>query len=448
MRTTTLPLLMGLISTLAAVHAHAQETAPAPTPSSPNPTAPSTGPAPAPAPVSPPSAPAGSGATPPGEEPSPFVFGIRQGLTGESNLFRAPEGSPLVRRDRIWSSGVHLGLDKSLGRQHFFFDGEANHNRYNKNEHLNNTDYGVNARWDWETAGRLSGVLSAQQRQSLYRDTINGTISLERNQIRSSALGFQARLGLVTRWSFEAGVTGSQNDYIGVDVDDRDMRQVSYNAGIRYRQSGALTTRLGVRRSEGRYPTGVGGVPDEFTRDDVDLITNFAPSSISALNTRISLTREKHDIQSARDSRGWTGALGWNWRPTGKLYTDLDLAYDRSVGRTDFDSTLTGGESSDTRAIQSASLAVTWAATAKVSFSPRVSWAHRKLDNSFVTGTPTAAGTDTTATAGLSVTYTPFDALRLVCHATQEQRKVGGDTTVSTPYKATVAGCNAEFAVR
>jgi hypothetical protein len=442
MRTTTLPLLMGLISALA----HAQDSGgPSATPSAPNPTAPSTGPAPAPAPVSPPS---GSGAMPPTEEPSPFVFGIRQGLTGESNLFRAPEGSPLERRDRIWSSGVHLGLDKSLGRQHFFFDAEANHNRYNKNEHLNNTDYGVNARWDWETVGRLSGLFSAQQRQSLYRDTINGTISLERNQVRSTALGFQARVGLVTRWSFEVGATGSENDYRGVDVDDRDMRQTSFNAGVRFRQSGALTTRLGVRRSEGRYPGGLTGVEDEFTRDDVDLITNLTATGASALNSRISLTRESHTARTARDNRGWTGALGWNWRPTGKLYTDLDLAYDRSVGRADFDSTLTGGESSDARAISTASLAVSWLATAKLTFAPRVSWAYRKLDNSFVTGVSTATGSDTTVSGGLSMTYVPIDALRLVCHVTQERRRVGGDTTVSTPYEATVAGCNAEFAIR
>lgn len=439
MRFTTFPLLMGLISALA----QAQDTGnPSGTAPAPNPTAPSN---PAPAPASPPS---GSGAVPPAEEPSPFVFGIRQGLVGESNLFRAPEGSPLERRDRIWSSGVHVGLDKSLGRQHFFLDAEANHNRYNQNEHLNNTDYGVNARWDWETIGRLSGIVSAQQRQSLYRDTINGTVSLERNQVRSSTLGFQARMGLVTRWSFEAGATASENDYRGVDVDGRDVRQTSYNAGLRFRQSGALTTRLGVRRSEGRYPGGATGIEDKFTRDDIDLITNLTATGASALNTRISLTRERHTVQTARDSRGWTGALGWNWRPTGKLYTDLDLAYDRSVARADFDSTLTGGESSDARSINTATLAVTWLATAKISFVPRVSWAYRKLDNGFVTGTSSATGSDTTVIGGISMTYTPIEALRLLCHVTQERRRVGGDTTVSSPYKATVAGCNAEFAIR
>lgn len=447
MRTTTLPLLMGLISAVAHTASHAQDTGnnPSVTPSTPVPTAPNTVP-PAPAPA--PGAPGAPGGGSPTEEPSPFIFGIRQGLTGESNLFRAPEGSPLERRDRIWSSGVHLGLDKSLGRQHFLFDLQANANRYNKNEHMNNTDYSANARWDWETIGRLSGVLSAQQRQSLYRDTINGTLSLERNQVRSTALGFQARLGLVTLWSFEAGVTASENDYRGLDVDDRDMRQTSVNAGVRYRPSGALTTRVGVRRSEGKYP-GIAATPDEFTRNDVDFITHWNASGASALDSRVSLTRERHTSQGPRNSRSWTGALGWNWRPTGKLSTDLDLTHDRSVGQADFDSTLTGGETSDSRASDIASFAITWAATAKVSFTPRVSYARRKLDDSFANGgVATATGTDTTALGGLAMTYVPFNALSLTCQVTHERRRVGGDAVLSTPYKATVAGCNAEFAIR
>lgn len=431
MRTTTLPLLMGLIS---ATLAHAQEGG------APAPSAPPAGAAPAPAPVS---------GTPRTEERSPFVFGIRQGLVGESNLFRAPEGSGQVERDRIWSSGVHLGIDKSIGRQHFFVDVQANANRYRNNEQLNHTDYSADARWDWETAGSLSGVLSAQQRQRLYRDTVNGTISLARNQVRSSALGFQARVGTVGLWSFEAGATASNDDYIGEDVDERDMRQTSINAGVRYRPSSSLSTRLGVRRSEGRYPHIAAAEPDEFTRDDVDLITNFNPSGASSLNTRISATRERHTTQTQRDTRGWTGAIGWLWRPTGKLTTDLDFSHDRSVGRTDFDSTLVTGDSSDSRSVDAATLAVTWAATAKISIVPRVSYARRKLDNSFANGgTTSATGTDATTIGGIGFTYMPIDALTLGCQVAHEKRRVSGAPGLSTPYTATVGGCTAEFAIR
>ncbi len=446
MRTTTLPLLMGLISALA----HAQETGgsqptnPSVNPA-PLPTAPSTGVAPPPPPVAQSS---GTGSGSAGGESSPFVFGIRQGLTGDSNLFRAPDGSPLVRRDRIWSSGIHLGIDKPLGRQRFLVDVEANHNRYNKNEHLNNTDYSALARWDWETVGRLAGQLSAQQRQSLYRDTIDGAISLERNQLRTTSVGFNARLGLVTVWSLEGGVAASESNYLGGEVDDRDMRQTAVNLGVRYRPTSAFTGGVGLRRSEGRYPRLASG-PDEFTRDDLDLTARLAATGASEIDARLSATREEHSAQASRDNSGWTGALGWRWRPTGKLSTNLDLSHDRSVGRSAFESPLIGDETSDTTEADRASLSIVWDATAKVSFVPRVSWVRRKLDNSFTTGgTVTATGTDTTVVGGLTLNYTPFDALTLICQVTQERRRVGGAAVLSTPYTATVAGCNAEFALR
>ncbi|MBX3618899.1 MAG: hypothetical protein KF891_02735 [Rhizobacter sp.] len=162
-----------------------------------------------------------------------------------------------------------------------------------------------------------------------------------------------------------------------------------------------------------------------------------------AFNSRVSATHGSTARKA--HSRGWTGALG-RWRGAGKLTTDLNLTHDRSVGQADFDSTLTG-ETSDSRASDIASLAVTWAATAKISFTPRASYARRKLDNSFANGgIATATGTDTTVIGGLSMTYTPFDALSLVCQVTHERRTT--DSALSTAYKATVAGCNAEFAIR
>lgn len=448
-QTTHLSALMGLIASMGMAHAQGTDpssnpsTNPSTSPTVPSSTQPAPGPAPAPPPIA---APGGAGASE--AQPSPFIFGIRQGLTGDSNIFRAPEGSPMERRDRIWSSGVHLGLDNSLGRQHFLLDLLANVNRYNKNEYLNNTDYSLNARWDWETAGQLSGQLSAQQRQGLYRDTIEGTISLERNQVRSSSLGFQARWGLATVWSLEAGAAASENDYRGNDVEDRDVRQTSVNAGVRYRPGGALSSRIGVRRTEGEYPR-LGTTPDEFTRDDIDLSATLDATGASRLNTRLSSVRERHSSQADRDTRGWSGALGWRWRPTGKLESDLELSHDRSVGRADIDSSLIGAETSDAREADMASLAITWAATAKVSLIPRVSYVRRKLDNSFITGSaPTATGTDTTGIGSIAINYVPFNALSLTCQVSHERRRVGGDAVLSTPYRATVAGCNAEFAIR
>jgi len=425
------------LTLLAAQIAHAQQDPSTPSGTDPG-SAPPSSAAPAPAPLP----------APVTEQPTPFIFGIRQGLTGNSNVFRAPDGTPEVRRDRIWTSGLHLGLDKPLGRQHFLLDLQANYNKYNKNTQLTNTDYTGLARWDWETVERISGELSAQQRQSLYRDTVNGVISTDRNELRSTSLGFQARVGLVTRWSFEAGISASDNDYRGTSIDNRDVRQTIYNAGVRYRATGALSTRVAVRRSEGSYPH-FSGIADDFTRDDVDFITNWSASGASRLDTRVSATREKHSVQGERNSRGWTGAIGWGWRPTGKISTELDLSSDRSVGRTGFGSALVSAEASEAREAQTAAASLTWAATAKIAITPRVSYVRRKLDNSFdIGGTGSAQATDQTLLGGIGLTYTPTQALSLTCEISREQRRVSGTPGLTSPYTMTIAGCTGELAIR
>ena len=382
-------------------------------------------------------------------EPSPYLLGVTQAFTAENNLFRAPEGSGLVVSDRISSTGVRLGINQPIGRQVFSADLAANMNRYRTNKQLNNTDYSANARLDWQTVERVSGEISAAQSQSLYREQTGGVIETQRNQLRTSALAFQARVGVATRLSFEIGAAGSENDYSGTDVDNRDLRQHSFNAGVRFGPSDAVNTRLSVRRSEGSYPR-FGTEPDDFTRDDIDLISTLQATGASHLNSRLSATRERHSVQSQRDTNGWTGALGWRWQPTGKLTLALDLLRDSSVGQTGFDSSLINASSSDTSLAQTATLAITWAATAKIQVIPKFSYVHRKLDGAFnsTLGNTSQESSDNTTSAGIGLRWTPINALDLGCDVSREQRKVNGTAGLSTPYTASVVSCSAQFALR
>jgi hypothetical protein len=381
-------------------------------------------------------------------EPSPYLLGVIQTFTAEDNLFRAPEGSGQVVSDRISSTGVRLGVNQPVGRQFFSADLAANVNRYRTNKQLNNTDYRAAVRLDWQTVERVSGQISASQTQSLYREQAGSVIDTERNQLRTTALGFQARVGLTTRLSFEVGAAGSRNDYTGSDVDNQDLRQHAFNAGVRYGPSAAVNTRLNFRRTDGTYPR-FGAGPDDFTRDDIDLITTLQATGASHLDTRLSATRERHTVQSQRDVNGWTGALGWRWQPTGKLSTALNLVRDSSVGQTGFDSSLINASSSDTSLAQTASLAVTWAATAKIRVIPKASYVHRKLDSGFdsTAGTSLEA-TDHTTNVGLGLRWTPINALDLGCDVAREQRKVKGTAGLSLPYTASVVSCSAQFALR
>jgi hypothetical protein len=383
------------------------------------------------------------------QEPSPWVVSIQQAYTSESNLFHAPEGSGLVVSDRISSTGARIGIDKPIGRQRITAGVEANANRYRSNKQLNNTDYRIGARLDWATVERISGELSAEQQQRLFRESVGGVISTTRNQVRESSAAFQARVGLVTRWSFEGGFAGSESRYTGAAVENRNMRQRSVNANVRWRPSDLLSASVGARHGQGNYPS-LGTEADTFKRDDIDFTTTIDASGASRFNARLSATREKHNLQSQRNSDGWTGALGWAWRPTGKVSTNLDLSRDSSVGRTSFDSALISSDTSDARLSEVASLTVTWAATAKIQVVPRASYVRRKLDSTFAAGggSGTVLSTDRTSVVGLGLRYQPISALELSCEVAREQRTVDGASTLTSPYTANVARCAAQFALR
>jgi hypothetical protein len=391
-----------------------------------------------------------SGGTPAGtaaqETASPWMIGIRQEFTREDNLFRAPEGG-LVVSDNISSTGLTLGVDQPFGRQRFSANVRANTNRYDNNEQLNNTDYSAAARLDWETVERVSGEVSVDTQQSLYRESVGGTISTVRNQLRQSGVALQARVGIVTLWSFEGGVAASENNYIGATVDNRDVRQRSANVGLRWRPSDRLSTRLGVRHSRGTYPN-FGTQEDEFKRNDIDLSGSLTPSGASRLDARLSATRERHTFQLDRDSEGWTGALGWNWRATGKLNLHLNLTRDSSVGRTGFDSSLITADSSDARESQAATLAISWDATAKIQVTPTFGFVRRELDSGFSAGGGSLTATDRTTRVGIDVRYQPITAVELACGIQREERRSSSGSPLTSPYTANVASCSAQLAMR
>jgi hypothetical protein len=378
----------------------------------------------------------------------PYLLGVYQGIATDSNLFRAPDGGN-VERDTIYSTGVRAGLDLPISRQRLTANLGANYNQYNRNSQLNNTDYSLGARLDWETIERVSGVVSVEQQRSLYRDSVNGVVSTDRNLLRTSGAGAQVRVGVVTLLTFEGGVAVNANDYSSPALINRNLRQESGNLGLRYRPSDALSVKLGFRHTEGRYPN-VDPYTDHFKRNDIDLTGSFDLTGVSKLNARLSSTHEKHTVDGGRDLNGWTGGLQWLWKPTGKLTFDSNLSHDTSVGRANFDSPLISSDTGDTRESNAAILKATWATTAKIQVVGNASYIRRKLDNAFIApaGSGTITTNDRTSVFGLGVRWQPIRPLEFACNVGREHRSVDGSNALSVPYNADTAGCSAQLSLR
>lgn len=281
------------------------------------------------------------------DDSAPFYAGASLGITHVSNVYRvAADASVPVganNSDNVTSAGLLAGLNQRFGRQRLSFDGSLQDNRYSENRLLNNRSYSLRSALEWETAGDLSGTLSAQSSRSLAQFNLGSGAEqvTEKNIERDQDYSAVVRLGVGTRYSVEGSLNRRSRDFSAPQYDRFVFEQHTTSLAGFAKPGGNLRLGLAVRRTEGdypRYPTylfgfRVGSQTVDFTRDDVDLTAAWTTSGTSQLYTRVSTSRVRYEPASAglRDFHGTTGAINWNWQATGKI--NLGLQFVRDTGQ-------------------------------------------------------------------------------------------------------------------
>jgi hypothetical protein len=152
------------------------------------------------------------------------------------------------------------------------------------------------------------------------------------------------------------------------------------------------------------------------------------------------------------NTNSWTGALGWNWKPTGKLSTSLNLTRDSSNGSYDFTTGAINVASSNSAITTTLGLTTQWEVTSKIAMTGSLSHARRSLDNSLTigTGVTPASASDSTNSLGLSVQYAVLRNVDLGCGVTWSERSVSstGATALTAPYSATTYSCFGQALLR
>ena len=377
-------------------------------------------------------------------ETSPYYIGASQRFTHNSNVFMGPDA--VAKSDTISSTGVRLGLDQPISRQRLTASFSANANRYSSLDALNNTDYALDTRLDWETVERLSGNVALSSRQSMPTDAAALSTG-RRNLLKVNSASAQATLGLVTMWSFDAGVALSNARYSEAAYVRNNANQQSINAGVRVTPASGLTLRAGLRHANADYPN----ASNQVSRNDLDLSAIVNPGGASTYNTRLSLTRE-HQSFADRNLSSWTGAMGWNWKPSGKLSTSVNLTRDTSNGSYDFTTGVLNIGTTDSRITTTLGLAAQWEVTSKIAVSGNLAHARRSLDNSLTVGAgvlPTSAS-DRTNSLGLNVQYAVLRNVDLGCGVTWSDRSISSatTTTLTSQYSVTTYSCFGQALLR
>ena len=381
------------------------------------------------------------------QEERPWTLGVSQGFRYDSNVFRTPRGTP-AESDVESITALDGRLRARLGRQELYLLGEVSAHRFRDNGRLNNVGNRVETGVNWATIERLSGNLRYVQNRSLAAFGTAGQPLLTDRAVEQTRLAeATVRYGVTARSALRAGFAHRRVDYSIAAFENREYRQNVTSLGYQYGLERALTLGIGGRHTEGRTPRYDEPTPGTFVADrskrrDVDLTAVWVPSALSTISARISATREEHSQAEEADFSGTTGSLSWEYRPSGRL--NLRTQLERDTGAESRFANFTGEDPElsleSRRIVTSAQLGARYELTGKTRLNARYRYARGKL-----TSTGGDTGHDETQLYGLGIEYQPLRTLSLGCEAGQERRST--TSSLSFPYRATVALCSARLAI-
>ena len=386
---------------------------------------------------------------------SPYVLGASETYAHDSNFVHLADGAILpsalqARTDRIATTTLFGGIDQTVGRQRVYANANVRDNRYRYNRLYNNQGFGLAAGLDWATVERVSGNLGLSSNRTLAsfdRGNGNNAPNVAKNIEQTDQLSGSVRVGVVTDVTLEAGYSQQRKRFSEVGAR---LEQSITSLGVREQFGGALTIGAGLRLTDGRYPD----YNDSFRGRDLDLSANWVPNAISTVVARLSLGRTDHSLATAQDFKGATGALSWDWKPSGKLAFGTQLS--RSTGNDSSFATIAGGAASITASADNSKLTTSmwlnasYEATAKIRLDASLSRASRTLTNSLSINSAqpiSATDGDRLGRLRLSARYAPTRTLELSCNLGRERRSAN-NSTLTYAYRSNTVACSAQLAVQ
>ena len=392
----------------------------------------------------------------------PYHLGVSQSLGHESNLYRIgdqqllPAG--LSKSDTVSSTALFGGIDQAFGRQRFYGSASLRANRYQGNSGLNNEGYGLNLALDWASLQRLSGTVSlgASQNLTQFNELNNtGVVETQRNIDQNQQLEAKLRLGVVTRYTAEAGVGLNRRRFSAVSYARSEYDQKSATLGISYRPSSLLALGAAARVTQVDYPRyrplGDGRFEsDRLNRRDLDFTAQWLPSGNSSVNIRLSPTHTGYDRNTASDFNGLTGSASWVWQATGKIRLSSLLSRDTGQSADAISQGILRTGSVDfSRTTTAVKLMGDYQFSAKIALSAAVTQARRDLARSFNQGGPAIVerGSDNSTILGLGAKWSPTRSLQLGCDLSAEQRR-SNNPVLSTSLSANSVNCFGQFTLQ
>jgi hypothetical protein len=395
-------------------------------------------------------------------DPNPYYLGVSEGLTHDSNVYRIPSGSS----DNYSSTSLFGGFDQPISRQRVFGRATVSLNRYQDETALNNTSYDASAGAALETIENLSGNVNVGVTRNLAAPArIFGAPTAVRNIGTTERIDSRLRWGGRSLFTLEGGLGYSRLDYSAPEFVASETRRTNGSLALYYRPGSALRLGVAGRVNRTRTPSALldpaTGTYESNTATgrNVDLLVDYAYSSLLSTNARLSFTRQTNSNITGADFSGLTGGIGVRWQPTAKIAVRLDASRDAGLDNTvatrysavqvGTGVVLTPVSTFDenNRVTNALALGATYEATAKIGATADVHYSRARLVSALTTtaGAPNES-VDILKKAALGVTYAITRGWGASCTLSYEMRDVSGAITYS--YTANAFGCATQFVWR
>lgn len=270
-------------------------------------------------------------------------YGVGVTVLADDNLFRLPDGitpadaglAGTARSDTIVSPFVDIDALFLLGRQTVHAGIRYNANRFERHGEYDGSTLDYSLDWQWALAHGWDGTLAVDEKQQAT--SLDEYRGLTRNILTTQALHAAANY----RPRPDRRATLGVDRYLGSNsVEARNASDFEITtAGFELGASSALAheIRLGVSRTEGRYPNrqivGPAPVDNSYAQNDVHLGAVFAASDTTRLDARFGHAWRRYDEVPERNFDGPTWQFGFFWQMTAKL--SLQGALSQQLGAVD-----------------------------------------------------------------------------------------------------------------
>jgi exopolysaccharide biosynthesis operon protein EpsL len=305
-------------------------------------------------------------------------FTLSTSVVRDSNLFRLPDNvaPPGIsgssrRSDVAHVASVGLRINKPLSQQQFRLELTESAYRYQTYSFLNFNAFNYRAAWLWHLTPRVSGTLSADQKQFLVPfEDVRGIFQRSVRTTRSRIFSID---GIASGgWHVLLAASEYEQKDSNPITAEQSYRTHRAEGGIKYLARSGSSLTAAYRRIDGTYLNRgldpVNLLDTEFGERHAELAGEWLATGKSRIRARIASVERRHEHFAQRDFSGVTGDAVYYWTPTGKLRIDLSARRDMTAW---------WQVSSSYRVSNAVSTTATWQASAKTAVILQVDYTKR-----------------------------------------------------------------------